>query len=93
MLLSQRKTEVNGTGEFGGPGGALEPGESMREAILRELAEECGQHIVVDNLRTVCTINYRNDKSSTHWVGVGLAADYIDGIIENREPNKHTDWE
>jgi len=93
VLLSQRKTDDNGTGEFGGPGGALEPGEGMKAAILRELAEECGRGVAVENLRAICTINFRNGKSSAHWVGVGFAADYLDGAIENKEPDKHTDWE
>jgi 8-oxo-dGTP diphosphatase len=92
VLLSQRKTERNGTGEFGGPGGALEPGEAMEASILRELSEECGPTVAISNLRQICTINYRNDKSPTHWVGIGFAADYIDGAIKNSEPDKHTAW-
>jgi 8-oxo-dGTP diphosphatase len=92
VLLSQRKKDNNGIGEFGGPGGALEPGEAMGESILRELSEECGPNIAVNNLRAICTINYRNDQSPTHWVGVGFIADYVYGTIVNNEPDKHSDW-
>ena len=93
VLLAQRKREDNGRGEYGGPGGALDPGEGLEESILRELAEECGTDLVVKNLTTICTINYRNGQSSTHWVGIGFCAEYANGEIKLMEPNKHVAWE
>ena len=92
VLLSQRKSNDNGFGEYGGPGGALQPGESLKASILRELIEECGADIKLDSLRTVCTISYRNDQSTTHWIGVGFCAEYVSGNISNSEPDKHTGW-
>jgi ADP-ribose pyrophosphatase YjhB (NUDIX family) len=88
VLLARRKLANNGLGEFGGPGGALKPGESFGESIRRELLEECGPHIEVNNLRMVCAINYRNGQSPTHWVGIGFAAEYVKGEIALKEPNK-----
>jgi len=93
VLLSQRRVASNGFGEYGGPGGALSPGESLTKSVLRELAEECGSGIVVNNLRMICTINYRNGQSPTHWVGIGFCADYVSGEVVSVEPEKHTDWE
>lgn len=93
VLLARRKLSGNGLGEFGGPGGALMPGESLDESIRRELLEECGPDIEIANLRMVCAINYRNGQGSTHWVGIGFAADYIKGEVQLMEPEKHEVWE
>lgn len=92
VLLAQRKRPDNGLGEFGGPGGALDPGEGLMESILRELSEECGRDVKVKNLRMTCAINYRNGQSSTHWVGIGFCADYAGGEIRLMEPEKHETW-
>jgi len=40
-----------GTTAFMQPGGKIEPGESPSSALLRELIEEIGLHVSVDNLR------------------------------------------
>lgn len=93
VLMSQRKVDHNGLGEYGGPGGALRPGESLTDSILRELAEECGPDVVVDKLRMVCAINYRNGQSPIHWVGIGFCAEYVSGDIKTMEPEKHVGWE
>jgi 8-oxo-dGTP diphosphatase len=93
VLLAQRKRKDNGQGEYGGPGGALDPGEGLMESILRELSEECGPDVAVKNLKTICTINYRNGQSPTHWVGIGFCAEYAGGEIKLMEPNKHVTWE
>ncbi|GAA4694288.1 NUDIX domain-containing protein [Streptomyces youssoufiensis] len=37
------------------PGGHLDPGESSREAAVRELAEETGVHVAADDLREIGT--------------------------------------
>jgi 8-oxo-dGTP pyrophosphatase MutT (NUDIX family) len=92
VLLSKRKVQGNGTGEFGGPGGALLPGETMTDAVLRELAEECGPGVMVKNLHMLWSINYRNSRNATHWVGIGFAADYVGGEIIRLEPDKHAPW-
>jgi 8-oxo-dGTP diphosphatase len=93
VLLSPRKLPNNGLGEYGGPGGSLEPGESFEECVRRELAEECGSDVRITNLRMLCAINYRGGQSQTHWVGVGFAADYVSGDIVLTEPDKHGSWE
>jgi 8-oxo-dGTP diphosphatase len=41
LLLVQRDTEP-GAGEWSVPGGRVEPGELLAEAVVRELAEETG---------------------------------------------------
>ena len=92
VLLAQRKRADNGRGEYGGPGGTLEPGEGLENSILRELAEECGPDVSVKNLRMICAINYRSGQTPTHWVGIGFCGDYAGGEIRLMEPDIHGAW-
>ncbi len=43
-LLMVRRGHDPGSGEWSIPGGHVEPGETMAEAVVRELAEETGLH-------------------------------------------------
>jgi ADP-ribose pyrophosphatase YjhB (NUDIX family) len=40
------------SGQWGTPGGAIEPGESPEEAAIRETLEETGFEVVLERLRT-----------------------------------------
>jgi 8-oxo-dGTP diphosphatase len=42
MLMIRRSTAVRRGGYWSAPGGMIEPGESQRDAIVRELREELG---------------------------------------------------
>jgi ADP-ribose pyrophosphatase YjhB (NUDIX family) len=49
LLLVQRDREP-GAGHWSVPGGRVEPGERLRHALAREVREETGIDIVVDDL-------------------------------------------
>jgi 8-oxo-dGTP diphosphatase len=49
LLLVQRRNEP-GAGEWSVPGGRVEVGETLAEAVVRELAEETGLEGVCDGL-------------------------------------------
>lgn len=42
LLLQHKKLGKFGAGKWNGPGGKIEPGESPREAVIREVQEETG---------------------------------------------------
>ena len=68
VLVENEKGEVllqkrSDTGEWGVPGGALEPGETFVEAAARELAEEVG--IVVSDLKLFGL--YSGDDREIHY--------------------------
>lgn len=49
-VLLQRRTDNN---QWGLPGGAIDPGEEISEALIREVKEETGLDVVLDRLTGV----------------------------------------
>lgn len=70
-VLLQRR---GGTGQWGFPGGAIEPGETVREAAVREIREETGLNVQVDKLIGIYTdpdMTYPNgDRAHSICIGV-----------------------
>ena len=74
-----------GYGEFEGmwefPGGKIEPGESRESALKREIQEELGIDITIDNY--LCTTDY--DYPSFHLTMHCYLCSIMSGEIELRE--------
>ncbi|MFC7491413.1 MULTISPECIES: NUDIX hydrolase [unclassified Knoellia] len=60
VLVTELSTRTNAAGLWNLPGGGLDPGEEPADAVVREVHEETGQHVVGVELLTVLT---------RHWVG------------------------
>lgn len=60
VLMTELSARTNAEGLWNLPGGGLDPGEQPLEAVVREVHEESGQHVVDVQLLTVMT---------RHWVG------------------------
>ena len=71
VLLGRKKTGL-GIGRLVGPGGKLEPGESPREAAVREIAEEVGLVVHPNDLELMGELTYpfphRPAWSQKSWV-------------------------
>ena len=91
ILLGARKSS-HGAGEFAGPGGHLEIGETIEECALRELAEEAGPDIKVKNIRFLCFINLKRYLPK-HYAHIHMVADWDSGDPRVMEPDKQDGWE
>lgn len=91
ILLGRRKGS-HGEGQYGGPGGHLENGESLPQCVYREISEECGAHVKVTQPRFLCFTNLR-EYLPKHYADVGMAVHWVSGEPENTEPGKLADWE
>ena len=90
ILLGKRKGS-HGAGEYGGPGGHLDPGESFEECIQRELAEEAGLELTIKNLGFLCVTNLRKYLPK-HYVDIGMIAEWNSGEPKVIEPDKLENW-
>lgn len=89
VLVGHRKGSF-GAGEYGVIGGHVEYGETLEEAVLRELREECG--IKVKNLRMLCVSDLMQ-YAPRHYVDVGFVAEWESGEPQILEPHKCQGWE
>lgn len=72
--------------------GKVEPGETYRQAAVREVKEEAGIDIRLEDLKPLLT-NHRNSGDMT-WVDVVFEIRTWQGEPCNAEPDKHSslDW-
>ncbi len=90
LLLAERKSDTHAGGEYAGPGGHVEYGETLEECAIRETREECG--IEITNVRVVA-FGTIFSWHPYHYLAIGIAADWKSGDPQNLEPHKRTDWE
>jgi len=90
IMLHQRKGE-HGQGYWGGGGGHLELGESLKEGALREMREEAGPDLQVDDVRFLGVMNF-TEMQPKHYVDITFVARYVSGEPTNNAPEETTDW-
>jgi len=70
------------------PGGKMELGESIKEAVIREYYEETGIRLKNPSVKGIFTINIKeNDQVTSEWMMFTFVADEFDGVNydESRE--------
>lgn len=95
ILLGKRKGS-HGAGQWGAPGGHMEIGEDFDDACLREIKEELGIIINVNNLWKVGFTNDHFPNEGLHYVTLAFYydAELINkNEIVNMEPEKCEKWE
>ena len=91
VLLGKRKGS-HGEGEWAFPGGSMEHLEGFEDTALREIKEEVGVDIRIDDLRVVSIINL-TEYAPKHYIDIGMTANYLGGVPYVMEPEKSETWE
>jgi len=87
LFLARRGIKAgNERGLWEFPGGAVEFGETLRDALVREIREEYGITIEVGDLLTV-TDHILPDEQQ-HWVSPSYICRILEGVPEITEPEK-----
>jgi len=82
ILLIKRANEPK-KGQWSLPGGAQKVGETVREAIMREVTEETGLLVQLDQLLDVVDfIEGDNEAIEFHYTLIDFAASYLGGQIQ-----------
>lgn len=79
----------NERGKWEIPGGAVEFGETFEEAIKREVFEEYGIRIIVNELLQIC--DHIIPDEHQHWVSPTYICEIIEGTPTIKEPEKCSD--
>jgi 8-oxo-dGTP diphosphatase len=82
VLLIQRGQPPR-LGDWSLPGGAVELGETLREAARREVREECGIEIAIGEMIDAIDLMRRDDAGRVqyHFVVIDFAATYVSGTL------------
>jgi 8-oxo-dGTP diphosphatase len=87
VFLARRGREArNESGKWEFPGGAVEFGETLEHAILREVKEEYGFEIMIDELLDV--VNHLIPEEKQHWVSPTFLCRIKSGTPSILEPHK-----
>lgn len=89
LLLLLRDGTGYRDGAWGPPAGKVEPGETYREAGVRELREETGLEVSPSDLRLIHLLDRSPEPGEHwHWVGAFFQVNNAEGDATNREPAK-----
>lgn len=89
LLLKRAMTARNEPGMWSRPGGEVDFGESIKNAVEREILEELW--IKVEATRQLDVTETIAEDGSTHRISFGYLAKHISGEPTNIEPDKHDD--
>ncbi len=98
VLLGQRHIDpekasslMNGEGTWTMPGGKLDFGESFEQGAKREVKEETGIDVRLEDLKVIALNN--DIVPTAHFVTVGLLCEKFEGEAQVMEPDEITRWE
>ena len=87
LLLKRTSKTRNEAGFWSKPGGGVEFGEEIEDAVKREIKEELG--VDIDLTKFLGFTNSVLKSDNQHWVSFNYLAKIIGGELKNLEPEKH----
>jgi len=93
VLLAQRNKEPN-KDRWSLPGGAIELGETARQAIEREVREECGIVVQAGEVVQVLDILQRDSAGTLrfHYVVIDFLCKYVSGELSAGDDAANVRW-
>ncbi len=93
VLLAKRAGEP-GRGLWSLPGGAVHPGEELKAAVVRELREECGIEVAVEEAAEVIErmIPDAEGRLRYHYVILDYRAKWLQGDLSPSEEVEEARW-
>jgi 8-oxo-dGTP diphosphatase len=94
QLLLVRRGQAPRLGEWSIPGGRVELGENLREALAREVAEETGLTISIEGLIDVVDFMERNASGgvTAHYVLIDYSARWVSGDASPASDVAECEW-
>jgi 8-oxo-dGTP diphosphatase len=90
LLVGLGHSPDNRATTYAVPGGHWEPGESLSEAVVREIREEAG--IAVTDLTLISVYDFYNPEKHRNYVTLGFAATLASGEPRVTEPENKVSW-
>ena len=80
-VLLVRRANAPSRGRWSVPGGAVELGETLAEAAIREVREECQVEVEAGHILSTCDLiqHDENGRVRYHYVLIDLAARHVSG--------------
>lgn len=94
LVLLIRRGNPPRRGEWSIPGGAVELGETWREAAVREVREECGVEITLGEIIDAIDILVRDDNGvpQYHYAIVDFVGTYVSGNVRAGSDGLDARW-
>ena len=94
LLLKRSKDSVIFPGKYDLPGGSVENGETLQEAMLREIEEETGLEVEIGPI--LYAFDFRKDGKEKddigHGKGIRFVALYKSGEVKLNDENETFEW-
>ena len=87
LLLKRGKKTRNQAGLWCQPGGGVDYGETVEQAIIREIKEELG--IEIQLVKYLCYTDQILSDEDQHWIAISYLGKIVKGEAQNLEPHKH----